>query len=445
MDPTDTRIGRRSILSGMAGLGAAALTGVPSAKAAVGPKDKIKITKVETFLVRPRWLFLKIHTDAGIVGLGEPITEGRAKTCATAVAELAPYLVGKDPRAVVHHWQAMYRHAFYRGGPILTSALSGVDQALWDIKAKALGVPLYKLLGGSSREKMLVYCHASGRDMDAALEAVAEKREMGYRAIRIQSGVPGMEGIYGVPPQKKGYEPAHRGATPHEESWDTSKYLNYVPTLFAKARDVFGADLHLLHDSHHRLTPNEAARLGQELEPYHLFWLEDVVPAELQESLRLVRQKTTTPLAIGEIFNTVYDCQAMIVEQLIDYLRMTVSHGGGITPVMKIAAFAAIYHVKIGMHGPSDVSPVALGACLQVSRAINNFGIQEQTIFNQAAHDVFGGCPEIRDGYMWCNEKPGLGIDCNEELAAKFPFTDTAPFDMFWGDVRKRDGTVIRP
>lgn len=384
----------------------------------------MKIVEAKTYLNCPgrNFLTLEIKTDEGVVGIGDGTLNGRELAVKSYLDEYCvPSLIGRDPFDTEDIWNYFYRGAYWRRGPVTMTAIGAIDVALWDIKAKALGVPLYKLLGGSSREKMLVYCHASGRDMDAALEAVAKKREMGYRAIRIQSGVPGMEGIYGVPGQKKGYEPANRGATPHEESWDTSKYLNYVPTLFAKARDVFGQDLHLLHDSHHRLTPNEAARLGQELEPYHLFWLEDVVPAELQESLRLVRQKTTTPLAIGEIFNSVYDCQAMIVEQLIDYLRMTVSHGGGITPMMKIAAFAAIYHVKIGMHGPSDVSPVALGACLQVSRAINNFGILEFMGYTEEMSEAFPHDFRFEEGYLKTPDKPGLGVEFNREYAEKHP------------------------
>jgi mannonate dehydratase len=310
--------------------------------------------------------------------------------------------------------------------------------ALWDIKAKALGVPLYKLLGGSSRDRMMVYGHANGRNTEHALEEVARLRDCGYRAIRIQAGVPGMESIYGVTKGSANYEPATKGDHPAEERWDTSKYLNFVPTLFARAREEFGYDLHLLHDCHHRLTPSEAARLGKDLEQARLFWLEDPIPGELQEGLRLVRRHTTTPLAIGEVFNTVHDCTTLVTEQLIDYLRMTVSHGGGITPMMKIASFAAIYHVKIGMHGPSDVSPIALAACLHVSRAINNFGILEYMGYTPEMSAAFPHAFAFREGFLETGEENGLGVSFDRELAAKKPYEKA-----FLPVNRLEDGTMF--
>ncbi|MBK1875498.1 D-mannonate dehydratase ManD [Pelagicoccus mobilis] len=385
----------------------------------------MKITDAKIYLNSPgrNYLTIEIHTDEGVIGLGDGTLNGRELAVYSYLKEhLFPSLIGRDPFDTEDIWNFFYRGAYWRRGPVTMTAIGAIDIALWDIKAKALGVPLYKLLGGSSREKVLVYCHASGRDTDHAMEEVAKKRELGYKAIRIQSGVPGMESIYGISKEKDSYEPAKKGELPEEESWNTSKYLNFVPSLFQRARDEFGYDLHFLHDCHHRLTPNEAAQLGKDLEPYKLFWLEDTVPGELQEGLRLIRQRTTTPLAIGEIFNTVYDCQTLITEQLIDYLRMTVSHSGGITPMMKIAAFAAIYHVKIGMHGPSDVSPIALSACLHVSRAINNLGILEYMGYSDKMSEAFPHEIHYKDGHLYTGNAPGLGVEFNKDFAEKHPY-----------------------
>jgi mannonate dehydratase len=210
------------------------------------------------------------------------------------------------------------------------SAISAVDTALWDIKAKSLNAPLYQLLGGASRDAVLVYGHASGADIEDTVTAVAHYLKLGYKAIRAQSGIPGLESTYGVGPGQMHYAPAEKGLPPGNH-WSSEKYLNFVPQLFTRLRKEFGADVHLLHDAHHRLTPIEAARAGKELEPFHLFWLEDPTPAELQEGFRLIRQRTTTPLAVGEVFNTIYDCQQLIQEQLVDYIRTTVVHAGGIT------------------------------------------------------------------------------------------------------------------
>ena len=236
------------------------------------------------------------------------------------------------------------------------TAVAAIDMALWDIKGKALNVPVYNLLGGKSRTGLMVYAHATGRDIAETIDEVQKYRAKGYLAIRAQSGVPGLKSTYGVSKDDRYYEPAERGL-PSESLWSTEMYLRHVPRLFEALRSAVGDDLHLLHDVHHRLTPIEAARLGKELEPCHLFWLEDPVAAELQEGFRLIRRHTTTPLAVGEVFNTIWDAELLIREQLIDYLRMSIVHGGGITPMKKAADFAALYHVQTGCHGASDMSP----------------------------------------------------------------------------------------
>ena len=366
---------------------------------------------------------LLIYTDEGIYGLGDATLNGRELAVVAYLEDhLLPCLIGRNPFDIEDIWQYSYRSPYWRRGPVTMAAVGAIDMALWDIKGKALNTPVYNLLGGRSRHKILAYTHANGTTTSDTLEKIAQEVENGYRAIRVQSGVPGLDSVYGVAKGKEAYEPAIRGGLPTEEVWDTAKYLNFVPNLFEQVRAQFGDDLHLLHDAHHRLTPNEAARLGKELEPFHLFWLEDTVPGELQEGFRHIRQHTTTPLAVGEVFNSVYDCTTLLTEQLIDYLRMTVSHGGGLTPMLKIAAMADVYHVKTGCHGATDMSPICLAAALHFDTAIHNFGIQEHMRHNDLTNEVFPHDYYFDNGYLYVTDKPGLGVDFNEALAANYPY-----------------------
>jgi mannonate dehydratase len=383
------------------------------------------IRDAKVFVCSPgrNFVTVKLYTDEGIYGLGDATLNGRELAVVSYLEDhLLPCLVGRSPFDTEDIWQYFYRGAYWRRGPVTMAAIGAVDMALWDIKGKAWNTPVYNLLGGRSRDKMLAYTHANGKSLEDTLEKVAGEVERGYRAVRVQSGVPGLEGAYGVAKGLEAYEPALRGGLPAEERWDTAKYLNFVPKLFAAVRSQFGEDLHLLHDAHHRLTPAEAGRLGKELEPFHLFWLEDTVPAELQEGFRLIRGHTTTPLAVGEVFNTVYDATALITGQLIDYLRMTVSHGGGLTPLLKIAALADVYHVRTGCHGATDMSPVCLAAALHLGTAVHNFGIQEHMRHHELTDEVFPHGYFFRDGYLHVSDAPGLGVDFNEALAAKYPY-----------------------
>jgi mannonate dehydratase len=244
---------------------------------------------------------------------------------------------------------------------------------------------------------------------------------MGYQAIRAQSGVPGLDSSYGISGDKMYYEPADADL-PSENTWSTSKYLSHAPKLFEKLRDCYGYDHHLLHDVHHRLTPIEAGRLGKDLEPYRLFWLEDPVPAELQEGFRLIRQHTTTPLAVGEVFHSIYDCQQLITEQLIDYIRTTVVHAGGITHLRRIAHLAELYHVKTGFHGATDLSPVTMGAALHFDTWVPNFGIQEYMRHTDETDAVFPHDYHFEKGFLHAGESAGHGVDIDEDLAAKYPY-----------------------
>ncbi len=401
----------------------------------------MKIQNVEVIVSSPgrNFVTVRIETDEGVVGLGDATLNGRELSVAEYLkSHVIPCILGRDPFDTEDIWHYLYRGVYWRRGAVNMTAIGAIDMALWDIKGKALGVPVYQLLGGKSRNKLLTYTHAQGRDLEETLDEVGKKIETGFRAVRVQSGVPGLKKVYGISEEKGAYEPASAGEKPVEEAWDTDKYLNFIPGLFEKVRSQYGEELKLLHDAHHRLTPIEAARLGKALEPYHLYWLEDCVPAENQESFELIRKHTTTPLAVGEIFNTIYDCQYLITHGLIDFIRMTIAHGGGLTPMMKVASLAGLYHVKTGCHGPSDLSPVNLAACLHFGTAINNFGIQEYMGYPKETMDVFTFPHPFSDGYFQMNGTPGLGVDFDRQKAKKYPYKQA-----FLPVNRLEDGTLF--
>ena len=365
---------------------------------------------------------LKIETDQGVYGIGDATLNGRELSVVAYLEEhVLPTLIGKDAQRIEDIWQYLYRGAYWRRGPVTMTAIAAVDTALWDIKAKLAGMPLYQLLGGRSRDGVLVYGHANGSDIEHTCDEVGRYREMGYRAIRAQSGIPGVKGAYGVGRGDMYYEPAD-ATLPTETLWNTSSYLSHAPKLFAKLREVHGFEIELLHDVHHRLTPIEAGRLGKDLEPHRLFWMEDATPAENQEAFRLIRAHTTTPLAVGEIFNTIWDCKDLIQNQLIDYIRTTVVHAGGITHLRRIADLASMYQVRTGSHGATDLSPVCMGAALHFDTWVPNFGIQEYMRHAEATDAVFPHDYRFEDGYLKIGDTPGHGVDIDEALAAKYPY-----------------------
>ncbi|WP_019603635.1 D-mannonate dehydratase ManD [Teredinibacter turnerae] len=384
----------------------------------------MKITEAKVIVCSPgrNFVTLKITTDEGVYGVGDATLNGREKAVVSYLEDyLCPSLIGRDPQQIEDIWHFFYRGAYWRRGPVGMSAIAAIDTALWDIKAKVANMPLYQLLGGRSRDRIMVYTHANGNDIESTLEQVAKYVEKGYKAVRVQCGIPGIASTYGVPKGGKAYEPADADL-PSESVWSTEKYLNHIPKLFAAVREQFGDDLHLLHDVHHRLTPIEAARLGKESEPFHLFWLEDCVPAENQEGWKLVRQHTTTPLAVGEVFNSIHDCRELIQSQSIDYIRSTVVHAGGITHLRRIADLAALYHVKTGFHGATDLSPICMGAALHFDYWVPNFGIQEHMPHTEQMLEVFPHHFEFNDGFFTPGEAPGHGVDIDEKLAAKYPY-----------------------
>ena len=365
---------------------------------------------------------LKIETDKGVYGIGDATLNGREKAVASYLEDhVVPTLIGRDAHRIEDIWQYLYRGAYLRLGPVTMTAISAVDVALWDIKAKAANMPLYQLLGGASREGVMVYGHANGADIDQTVEEVGRYIKLGYKAVRAQSGVPGIKGAYGVARGKMHYEPAD-AALPTETVWNTPAYLDFAPKLFQRLREAHGPGIELLHDVHHRLTPIEAARLGKDFEPYRLFWMEDATPAENQEAFRLIRRHTTTPLAVGEIFNSIHDCRTLIEEQLIDYIRATVVHAGGITHLRRIASFADMYQVRTGCHGATDLSPVTMGAALHFDLSVPNFGIQEYMRHTDETDAVFPHAYRFADGFLHPGEAPGHGVDIDEALAAKHPY-----------------------
>ena len=365
---------------------------------------------------------LKITTDEGVYGIGDATLNGRELAVVAYLQEhVIPCLIGRDPQQIEDIWQYLYRGAYWRRGPVTMTAIAAVDMALWDIKAKLAKMPLYQLLGGRCREGVMVYGHANGTTVDETLSELDRYMGMGYKAIRLQTGVPGLKSTYGVSGDKMYYEPADADL-PTENVWSTEKYLDSVPKLFERAREKVGFGPHLLHDVHHRLTPIEAARLGKSLEPYRLFWMEDAVVADNPESFRLLRQHTVTPIAVGEVFNSIHDCRTLIQEQLIDYIRCTLVHTGGISHLRKIASLAELYNVRTGCHGATDLSPVSMGAALNFDISIPNFGIQEYMRHTPETDAVFPHNYTFKNGYLYPGETPGHGVDIDEKLAAKYPY-----------------------
>jgi mannonate dehydratase len=411
----------------------------------------MRIDSAEVIVTSPgrNFVTLRVTTEDGVIGLGDATLNGRELAGHSYLdSHVVPLLIGRDASRIEDTWQYLYRGAYWRRGPVTMAAVAAVDTALWDIKAKTAGMPLYQLLGGASRAGALAYGHASGRDVPELLDSVRAHLAAGYRAIRIQTGVPGLDSVYGVATADAGggerydYEPARRATAgertlPVVETWDTGAYLRHVPAVFEAVRAEFGPELPLLHDGHHRMTPIQAARLGKALEPYDLFWLEDATPGEDQAALRLIRQHTTTPLAIGEVFNSVYDYTTLLSERLIDYVRSAVTHTGGVTGMRKLLDLAGVYGVKSGMHGPTDISPVGMAAALHLDLAVHNFGIQEYMRHSERTLEVFRTSYRFEDGLLHPSDTPGLGVDLDLESARHFPYEPAyLPVD------RLRDGTV---
>jgi mannonate dehydratase len=387
----------------------------------------MKITEVRVIVTCPAgqsFVVVKVLTDEGIYGVGEGTKNGRELAVATLLEKhLAPTLIGRDPGAIEDIWKFLYKGAYWRGGPIEMAAIAAIDMALWDIKGKAANMPVYALLGGPTRTKLLTYAHTHGRDFQEAADEVLKAHAAGYKVIRSQVQVPNMPGAYGAEDRN---DPAYQRAIderlPYEGTWEPEPYLRIVPKLFEYLRVHVGWDMNLFHDAHGRLTPSEAARLLRDLEPYKLMYLEDPIGPEHAQSMRRVREGGTTPIAIGEIMSSRYEVLPMIVEQTIDYMRCSPQHVGGITEAKKLAAMGEPYDVRTAYHGPGDVGPIGAAASAHVGMAIPNFGIQEWTVHPERVREVMPPALTFEDGYLQLSNQPGLGVDINEELAAKYPY-----------------------
>ncbi|MGI8310755.1 D-mannonate dehydratase ManD [Saccharopolyspora hattusasensis] len=399
-----------------------------------------KIVEAKVIVTAPgrNYVTLKITTEDGVVGWGDATLNGRELAVASYLRDhVCPLLIGRDAHRIEDVWQYLYKGAYWRRGPVTMTAIAAVDIALWDIKGKIAGLPVYQLLGGAARDGVLVYAHASGEDVPELLDDVAAHLDQGYRAVRAQAAVPGVDKTYGIPDRgQQVYEPAS-SAMPAESRWDTEPYLRFAPTVLGAVRERFGFGFHLLHDVHHRLTPIEAGRLGRDLEEHRMFWIEDPTPAEDQSAFRLIREHTTTPIAVGEVFNSIWDCQQLITERLIDYIRTSVSHAGGITHLRRIFALADLYGVRTGSHGAGDLSPVSLSAALHVDLSVPNFGIQEYMGHAEPASEVFRTSYTFSNGHLHPGDTPGLGVDVDEQAAEAFPYEP-----RYLPVNRRRDGSV---
>jgi mannonate dehydratase len=412
----------------------------------------LRITDISTILTAPnriRLVIVKVSTsEPGLYGLGCATFTQRAYVVQTAVEKyLKPFLVGRNVDQIEDIWQSSYVSSYWRNGPVLFNAMSGVDMALWDIKGKRANMPVYQLLGGKCRFAAALYVHVRGRDVKEVEENARQAMAKGYRHIRVQVGIPGMA-TYGISADTARTEPLVpivTGPDDPKSIWEPGPYLRTLPKLFEHLRATLGDEVELLHDVHERISPSQAVNLCKELEKYHLFFLEDPLPPEEKDHFRLIRQQSSIPLAMGELFNTQQEYVPLIAGRLIDFIRIHISQIGGLSMARKVAAFCEFFGVKTAWHGPGDCSPVAHAAGLALELTSSNFGIHEGYVFPPETRAVFPGCPQTKDGYMYANEAPGLGIDIDEKLAAKFPFPDSPTFDFRWGTTRRRDGTVIRP
>ena len=368
---------------------------------------------------------MKVITDSGLCGLGDATVNGREMAVVTYLEEhLVPCLIGRSAHDIEDIWQYLYKGVYWRKGAINMAAIAAIDMALWDIKGKVAGLPVYQLLGGRSRRGVTLYAHANGETVGTTLEMAEEHIKQGFKAIRLQSAVPGLNVTYGVLGDKKDYyELQGNRPLPPEEDWSTHKYFNMVEDLFRQARERFGNDVQLLHDVHSRLTPIESARLGKLLEKYNLLFLEDASMAENQDNYKVIRQHTTIPLAIGETYNTIWDCKDLIQNQLIDYIRVAATHAGGITALRRITDFASVYNVKTAPHGAPDLSPICFAAHMHLNTWAPNFGIQEFVgLGNAEMRSVFNYDIKIEDGMAYVSDSPGLGVDFDEDAAAQLPY-----------------------
>lgn len=413
----------------------------------------VKITKIRAVCTAPEGINLvvvKVETNQpGLYGLGCGTFAYRHLAVKLVVEEyLDPLLRGRDVENIEELWQLMHQNGYWRNGPIENNAISGVDMALWDIKGKMANMPVYQLFGGKCREGIPVYRHADGKDLSEICENIQKYQEMGITTIRCQCGGYGGDEFGNVP------ESAPKGALPGVYL-DSKTYIRNTVKLFEGIRDRIGYEMNLVHDVHERIAPSEAIRLAKALEQYDLFFLEDPVAIEQLDWLRQLRSQTSIPIAEGELFNNPHEWKTLITERLIDFIRVHLSQVGGITPARKLQIFAEQFGVRTAWHGPGDMSPLAHAANIHIDLSAQNFGVQEWSGIEPpnfviqdlkgphgALLEVFPGLPEYKDGYVYANDKPGLGVDLIEKEAEKYPCENTV---TIWTQTRKRDGSLQTP
>lgn len=416
--------------------------------------NHLEIRDVKVILTAPGGIDLvvvKVETnEPELYGLGCATFTQRIFAVKSAVEDyLKPFLIGKDPRRIEDIWQSANVSGYWRNGPIMNNALSGIDMALWDIKGKLANLPVYELLGGKCRDGIPLYRHADGADEVAVEENILALMEEGYQYARCQMGMYGGSGTTDTRLIATIYEKSNKIVPKRSPKislagcyFDPEAYAKSIDKLFDHLRSKIGYNMEFIHDIHERLPAIEAVRLAKKLEPYHLFFLEDPVAPENIEWLKMIRQQTSTPIGMGELFTNVNEWKSLIVNQQIDFIRCHVSSIGGITPAKKLATFSELYGVRTAWHGPGDISPVGVAANLHLDLSTPNLGIQEWTPFNDALEEVFPGCPQVENGFAYVNEKPGLGVEIDEEKAKKFPVVGGIPS---WTLARIPDGTAVRP
>ncbi len=408
----------------------------------------ISITDVQVIVTNPQqtamgnYVLVKIVTNQqGLIGWGDATCTGSELGVAAFLEEhMKPALIGKNPMQSENLWHTLFHLPYYRSGSVHMSAISGIDMALWDIKGKVAGLPVYELLGGKVRQKMLTYANASGRDFKAVEDGVRRLIDRGYQVIKVQVSTPGMEGGYAVPPsdkQRAATEKAFAEGRPPAEVWEPEAYVQILPKLFEHLRKTVGESIGLLHDVHERVTPNQAVRLAKTLEPYHLFYLEDALRPEHLDTFRLIRQQASTPLAMGEIYVGAWEGLNLITGHLIDYVRHDLAHCGGVTTGKKVAAYCEPYGILTAWHGPGNISPLTHFANSHVNYSVPNFGIQEYAVgWGDKVREVFSDLPQFRNGHVTIGDKPGLGTEVNEAAARKYPYVR-----RLRPEVQREDGT----
>ncbi|MFN7924209.1 MAG: enolase C-terminal domain-like protein [Bryobacteraceae bacterium] len=411
------------------------------------PSPKIK--DVQVIAVQPagvRLIVVKVITDQdGLYGYGCATFTQRADLVVPAVEKyLKPLLIGRPADRIDDLWQAMYNSSYWRNGPVLNNAISGVDQALWDIKGRQCGLPVYQLLGGKCREAADCYGHASGAEIPEVIDSARKYMAQGFRHVRVQVGVPGQAGYGGMGRGDVKVEALHS-----EPVFEPAAYIRRALKMFEECRKQLGEEVELCHDVHERVTPTQAVQFAKDVEKFKLFFFEDPLSPEDIAWFRLMRQQCATPIAMGELFNSPHEWSPLITERLIDYIRVHVSQAGGLTPCRKMAIMAEPFGVRTAWHGPGDVSPIGHAANVTLDLVSWNFGIQEYSPFNEATQEIFQGCPVMKNGYLYANEAPGWGIEVNDAAAKKYPFGhsdrgERGKYNGGWGVIRRRDGTVIK-